>query len=265
MQPVIRFDHFEVNLSLGHLLRGNVRVHLRDQSFQMLAMLLERPGEVVTRDELRRRLWGEDVFVDFENGLNTAASRLREALGDSSTRPRFIDTLPKRGYRFIGRVTTPPPCEAGGPPRPRLLVLPFVSEADDPAQEHLCDAMTDEFITAMACLAPEHLAVIARTTAMHYKHTPKDIAGIGCDLGVDYVVEGTVRRTGERLVINVQLVQTSDQTHLFAKRCEADLDDIFDTQLSIAREMGLHIPSVADQWRADQAKACGERGQGQAR
>ncbi len=254
MPRVIRFGRFEVDLSLGQLRKGAVRVHLREQSFRVLATLLEQPGEIVTRDELRRRLWRDTVFVDFENSLNTAVGRLREALGDSAARPRFIETLPRRGYRFIGSVRPPPAGESKEGPRPRLLVLPLGNAGGGPAQEYFSDAMTDEIITALASLAPEHLAVIARTTAMHYKNTRKDVARIGREVGVDYVVEGTVRHAGERVAINVQLVQTSDQTHLFAKRYDAALGAIFDMQTSIAQEIGAHIPSLADQVRSARAR-----------
>jgi eukaryotic-like serine/threonine-protein kinase len=102
MSTLLRFDGFEVDLAAGRLFKAGSRIRLREQSFQVLAMLLERPGEVVTREDLRRRLWPTDVFIDFENSLNAAVARLREALGDSAERPRFVETLPKRGYRFIG-------------------------------------------------------------------------------------------------------------------------------------------------------------------
>jgi TolB-like protein/Flp pilus assembly protein TadD len=254
MPRVVRFDRFEVDLSLGQLRKGNVRVRLREQSFQVLATLLERPGEIVTRDELRHRLWRETVFVDFENSLNTAVGRLREALGDSAQRPRFIETLPRRGYRFIGSASARSAPAPESAPRPRLLVLPLVNVGGDPAQEYFGDAMTDEVITALASLAPQHLAVIARTTAMHYKNSRKDVARIGREVGVDYVVEGAVRHAGERVAINIQLVQTSDQAHLFAKRYDANLEAIFDMQTRIAREIGMHIPPLAGQVPSEQAR-----------
>ena len=105
---VLWFSDFEVDLDGGLLRRRGVRIKLRDKSFQVLAALLEHPGQVVTRLDLQRRLWSEDVFVDFENNLNAAVGRLREALGDSASHPRFIETLPKRGYRFIGTLSSEP-------------------------------------------------------------------------------------------------------------------------------------------------------------
>src|SRR5512135_1872046 len=128
MPQILRFECFEVDLEAGILRKRGMRVGLRDQPFQVLALLLERPGQVVTREELRRRLWSEDVFVDFDNGLNIAIARLRRALCDSAEHPRFIETLPKRGYRFIGTLSPLPsaaePCPAR---RSRLVVLPFLN------------------------------------------------------------------------------------------------------------------------------------------
>ena len=103
------FGDFSVDLSAGMLLKRGVRVRLREQSFQVLASLLEHPGRVITREDLQRRLWPADVFVDFENNLNAAIGRLREALGDCADHPRFIETLPKRGYRFIGTLVNEAP------------------------------------------------------------------------------------------------------------------------------------------------------------
>src|SRR5262249_40695425 len=103
----IRFGPYEADLAAGELRKNGRRVHLQDQPFQVLAALLARPGEVVTRDELRERLWSGHTFVDFDQGLNTAINKLREALGDSAAAPQFLETLPKRGYRFIFPVEKP--------------------------------------------------------------------------------------------------------------------------------------------------------------
>src|SRR5439155_8885877 len=100
----VRFGSFEVDLSTGELRKGGLKVKLHGQPFEVLAILLERPGEVVAREELQHRLWASDTFVDFEHGLNKAINKLREALGDSPDNPCFIETLPRRGYRFIGAV-----------------------------------------------------------------------------------------------------------------------------------------------------------------
>ncbi len=252
MSDLLRFDAFEVDLSAGQVRKRGIRISLRDQPFQVLATLLEHPGEVVTREELRRRLWHDNVFVDFENGLNIAIARLRTVLGDSAEHPRFIETLPRRGYRFIGEVLSPPVASEAEPAkRPRLIVLPFANLNGDPGQDYVSDAVTDEVITELAALAPENLGVIARTTAMRYRGARKDVARIGRELNVDYVVEGGVRREGELLSITVQLIRTGDQTHLFARRYEGELRDGFEMRTRIAEEIAAHLgaPPVAAEVR----------------
>ncbi len=226
-KKVIRFGEFEADLWAGSVFKAGTKVKLRQQAFMVLSMLLEHAGEVVTREELQRRLWPGDVIVDYEIDLNTLISRLREALGDSAERPRFIETLPKRGYRFLAAVFESPASQPALRRRIRLVVLPFLNTSGDAAEEYFSDAMTDELITAACQVAPEQLAVIARTTAMHYKRSEKDVAGIAHELGVDYVVEGGVRRSQNQVAMNLQLIQTTDQTHVFARKYDAELRDIF--------------------------------------
>jgi TolB-like protein/Tfp pilus assembly protein PilF len=242
---IVRFGHFEVDLAAGRLHKRRVRIGLREQSFQVLALLLERPGEVVTREQLQHRLWPGDVFVDFENNLNTAVARLREALGDSAEKPRFIETLLKHGYRFIAPVSEHPSFDdQTSLPPTRLVVLPFLNLSGDPTQEYFSDAMTDEIIAELAGLAPDALSVIARTTAMRYKGSHKDVARIARELGVEYVVEGGVRRIEEGIGLNVQLVRASSQAHVFARRYQAELRDIFKIESRVARDIASHIDNV---------------------
>src|SRR5512133_3815021 len=103
-ERVLRFGSFEANVRAGELRKRGLKVRLQDQPFQILVMLLERPGELVTRQEIHQKLWPADTFVGFDHGLNNAINRLREALGDSAETPRFIETLPRKGYRFIAQV-----------------------------------------------------------------------------------------------------------------------------------------------------------------
>ena len=164
------------------------------------------------------------------------------------TGPWYIETLPKFGYRFIGSVSAPvvPPDPA--PHRMfRIVVLPFLNSGGDPAQDYLGEAMTDEIIGALAALAPDSLAVIARTTAMHYRGTHKDVARIARELSVDYVVEGAVRRDAAVIVVNVQLIRVSDQAHVWAGRYETTLGGIFDLRHTIAGTIAarLQVPASA--------------------
>src|SRR5579884_4114250 len=134
---VIRFEAFEAHLRTDELFRSGRKVRLPNQCFRVLAALLERPGELVSREELRARIWPQGTRVEFDHGLNVAVNRLREALRDSADAPRFIETLPKRGYRFIGAVQSAelpqilapsPPAELGGIESP---TAPMASSGND--------------------------------------------------------------------------------------------------------------------------------------
>jgi TolB-like protein len=232
---IARFGEFEADLRAGQLRKRGVKLKLGGQSFEILAVLLERAGEVVTREDLRLRLWPGNVFVDFENNLNTAMARLRETLGDSADHPRFIETLPKRGYRFIASLAETRAV------RPRLLVLPFINLSGDPFQEYFSDAMTEELIGALAAVAPDDLAVIARTTAMYYKGRQKPVVMIGREVSADYIVEGSARRTDHRVVANLQLIRTADETHLWTQRYDIELDDLADVENEAARAIATQL------------------------
>ena len=238
---LLRFDCYEVDVAAGQLRKHGRRVRLRDQPWQVLAMLLEHPGEVVSREDLQRRLWPHDVIIDFENNLNTAIGRLREALGDSADRPRFIETLPRRGYRFVG--TVGPATETV--PHARVLVLPFVTSGTDSVQDCFCDAITAEIITELSAIAPSQLAVIARTTAMRYRGTHKNVARLGRELRLDYVVEGSVRRTGNCVTLIVQLVRAADETQVLARRFAGQVSEIFALERAAADVIAEQIGVVA--------------------
>src|SRR5271169_791562 len=106
-QPVIRFDVYELDVQAGVLRKNGMRIRCQEQPLQVLAALLERPGELVTREELRRRVWSQDTFVDFDHALNTAIKKIRASLNDDADSPRYVETIPRRGYRFVGHVEAP--------------------------------------------------------------------------------------------------------------------------------------------------------------
>jgi TolB-like protein/Tfp pilus assembly protein PilF len=239
-KQTIRFGPYVVDLRTGELRKKGLKVRLQGKSFQILAALLEHPGELVTREELRQRLWSCDTFVDWDNGLNTALTKLREALNDSAENPRYIETIPKRGYRFVAPVR-----EAGSHRLIMLVVLPFENLSDDTEQEYFSDGLTEEMITRLARLNPERLGVIARTSSMRYKKTNKRISEIARELNVDWVLEGSVRRGAERARITAQIIRAEDQSHLWAQSYDRDLRDILLVQtevaLAVAQEIRLKL------------------------
>src|SRR5947208_6340174 len=196
-------------------------------------MLLERPGDLVSRDEIRNRLWAGETFVDFNHSVNNAVTRLREASGDSGETPRYIETLPRRCYRFVQNV------ESREDRIRSLAVLPLENLSHDPEQEYFADGMTEALITSLAKISS--LRVISRTTVMHYKGVRRPLPEIARELGVQVVVEGTVLRSGEKARISVQLIETSSDTHLWAESYERDLRDILRLQSEISRAVAREI------------------------
>src|ERR1700740_2142620 len=177
----VKFGVFEADLSAGELRKNGLKIRLQDQPFQVLALLLENSGRVITRKRLRQKLWWADTFVDFDNGLNTAINKIREALGDSAEKPRFVETLPRRGYRFIG---VPPAAPNVTSERIQsLVVLPMEDISRDPEQEYFADGLTEALITNLAKISA--LRVVSRTTAMQYKGARKTGPEIARELGVD--------------------------------------------------------------------------------
>jgi TolB-like protein len=230
-----RFGPFEIDLEGRRLLKSGKAITLREQSFQVLAALMERPGEIVTREELRKRLWSSDTFVDFEVALNSAVSRLRDALGDSANSPSFIETIPKRGYRFVAPI----------PKRPTLAVMPFVNQTGDAKDEYFSDGLTDELIRGLSRI--QGLRVTAGSVVFRFKGQRCDARQIGKELGVEAVLEGSVWRTGDRIRISVNLVGVKDGFNLWAQRFNSNLDDVLSIQdevcSAVAETMNIRLAS----------------------
>ena len=232
--PIIQFGAFEVDLASHELRKHGLRVRLEEKPFQILKLLLEQPGSLVTRSALRERLW-PNTFVGYEHGLNTAVNKLRDLLGDSARSPRFIETLPRLGYRFLAPVITP-----GKPAavKKMLLVLPFENLSGESKHEYFADGLTEEIICQLGQLNPKRLGVIARTSAIQYKSTKKSIGEIAAELNVDCVLEGSIRCDGQRLRITGQLIEARDQTHLWSATYDRFLLDVLDVQTDVARQIG---------------------------
>jgi len=283
-----RLDPVErVLLSDGH------PVSLTPKAFETLLELVEHSGHILEKDELLKRVW-PDTFVE-EGTLVQNISCLRKILGAAPDGSAYIETIPRRGYRFThnvqridasgdeiqiapartgpaavsgvaptrvnlrgmtgltlgvllavgvvayvarGRIWNTAPASSG---KVMLAVLVFENLSGDPQQEYLSNGLTEELITRLGSLEPNRLGVIARTSAMKYKDSHKDVRQISRELGVDYILEGSVRRDGERVRITAQLIQVKDQTHLWAKEYDRNLKDILELQSEVAGEVAREI------------------------
>jgi len=298
-EATIRFGEFELALKSGELRKNGDVVRLQPQPFKVLAFLASHPGQTVTRQEIQKEVWDGETFVDFEHGLNFCIKQIRNALGDNAQSPSLIETLPRRGYRFIAQVESlngtqtiipepgallqsqiaesvidksPPdastltaksfsravaliiaivlvaliaayfvwrgPGKHSAPgAKVMLAVLPFENLSGDSEQDYFSDGMTEEMIARLGQLQPQTLGVIARTSAMTYKGANKDIARIGRELGVGFVVEGSVRRDQDTVRITAQLIQVSDQTHLWSESYDRATGDALSVQRQVANQI----------------------------
>jgi TolB-like protein/Tfp pilus assembly protein PilF len=248
LRTTVRFGIFEADFRAGELRKLGIKLKLQEQPLQILQILLEHPGEIVTRDELRQKIWPADTFVDFEQGLYNSVRRLRDALSDSADKPRFIETLSRRGYRFIGTINATPRQFQS------LAVLPLENLTRDPEQDYFAEGMTEALITTLAKIG--ELRVVSRTTAMLYKGVRKPLPEIARELGVDVIVEGTALRADDRVRITVQLIDAPREAHLWAESYERDLRDVLALQgelaQAIAREIRIKLTPI-DQARVAKA------------
>lgn len=254
-ERLLRFGSFALDVRARELRSGSARVRLQDQPFEILRMMLDRPGEVVTREDLRRRLWPNGTFVDFEHSLNAAVKRLRAALGDDADNPRFVETLPRRGYRFIARVEEADEAaleddRAPAPKRVRLVVLPFANLSDDVGQDYFVDGLTEEMIAQLGRFCG-NLGIIARHSSMVFKQTSCRVSEIGETLRAEYVLEGSVRRDGDRVRITARLVETRGETQLWTETYDRHLTDWLTVQADVAAGIAssLAIELVCDKRR----------------
>jgi TolB-like protein len=244
----IQFGPFELDIGGYRLTRAGEPVRLERIPMDLLILVAQARGQLVSRDEIIQRLWGGVAHVDTENGINTAVRKIRRALGEDVHSPEYIETVVGKGYRF--RYPLPPhPVQAhrSEPPRTMLAVLPFENLSGDPGQEYFSDGLTEETIARLAQMAPQTLGVIARTSAMTYKQTRKTVAQIGAELNVHYVLEGSVRGESERVRITAQLIRVQDQAHVWAHSFDSRLDSILgvhgEIAAAIAEQVKLRVGS----------------------
>jgi TolB-like protein/DNA-binding winged helix-turn-helix (wHTH) protein/Tfp pilus assembly protein PilF len=306
INETIRFADYELNPQTYRLSRAGHTLRLERIPTEILIFLIERKGELVSREKIAEKIWGKDVFVDTDNSINGAVRKIRQALKDDAEQPRFIQTITGRGYRFVGdivgresasltpsrgngfapivsRAALPQASSAtaadSSPQRriqPRVLVaaalafvflllvagwaawsksqktssppgkfmlavLPFENLTGDASQEYFSDGLTEEMITQLGGLDPQRLGVIGRTSVMHYKGTRTPLDQISRELGVRYVLEGSVRRDGGKVRITAQLIQSQDQTHLWAREYDRELIELLAVQREIAQEIAQEV------------------------
>jgi TolB-like protein len=254
----VRFGRYRVDLGRRELWRDESLIHLGNRALDILCALVSAKGEVVTKDELMAQVWS-GLAVE-ESNIHVQVSALRKALDEGSDAQGHVVTVPGRGYRFIGLQPQPPADRGEGdarqglllPDRPSIAVLPFANLNSDPEQEYFADGIVEEIITALSRM--RWLFVIARNSSFTYKGRVVDVKQVGRELGVRYVLEGSVRKAANRVRITAQLIDTLTGAHLWADRLEGALDDIFDLQDQVTeRVVGATAPKL-EQAEIERAK-----------
>jgi DNA-binding winged helix-turn-helix (wHTH) protein/TolB-like protein/Tfp pilus assembly protein PilF len=285
---VLRFGVFELDLRRQELRRGGVLIKLSPQQFRVLRMLAERGGQICTREEIQREIWGSEVFVDFDRGLNVCVAAIRSALNDDSEAPRFVQTVPRQGYRFVAPVeqvaapAAPQPKPAAKPRywwwiaavagclvpgiatyvlfvpghSTRLAVLPFENLTGEAADAPVALGLTDELTTQLGAADPARLAVIGRTSASRYAAHKAGLA----ELAVDYVIEGSIRTEAGATRIAVRLVEARGQTQVWNNTFQSAGSGRLELQETVAAGVARAVtarlfprsaPPVASPYSAD--------------
>jgi adenylate cyclase len=249
---VFQFNGYVLDVARGCLRTGDREIGLRPKSFEVLCCLVENADRLVTKDKLFEAVWPNVVVSD--EALTQCISEVREAIGDR--RQTMIKTMPRRGYRFVAHVSQDDPTEyagarsrtAGGVEvagsegarrdslsveRPSIAVLPFINLSGDPQQEYFSDGITDDIITELSRFS--ELSIIARNSVFQYKGKTLDVRHVGRELGVRYVLEGSVQRDVSRVRINAQLIDSVTGTHRWAERYDRELSSIFAVQDEVTR------------------------------
>jgi TolB-like protein/Flp pilus assembly protein TadD len=247
----MRFGAFEVNLEARELRKSGLRLRLEEKPMQILELLLERPGQVVSRKLLQEKLW-PDTIVNFEFGLNTAVNKLRLALGDTAGNPRYVETVPKRGYRFIasmGALVATAIEAPQQPPEVSVAVLPFQNVSSAPELEYLCDGISEAVIHGLS--QAHRLRVVAWNTVRRYKGKEIDPRIAGKNLQVGAVLMGKVDQKAGAVALSAELVEAETGWRLWGHQCTRPIGELLDLQEEIARQVALKLqPQQSDAGRA---------------
>ena len=237
---------YRIDLSDERLWLGNQPISIGNKAFQILRLFVNNPNRLLTKNDILDTVWG-DICVS-EGLIKEYVHDLRMALGDDPKCPRFIETIRGRGYRFLGGVqiveqTADSTFEPSASTElPSLVVLPFTNLSNDPGQDYFSDGITDDIITELSRF-PE-LSVVARNSAFTFKNRPADITHIASELGVNYVMEGSIQREKNRLRVTAKLVETDSGRHIWGEKYDRELKDIFELQ----DDLTMHVVgSIAPQ------------------
>ena len=235
-----KFGEYSVETDRLELLQADLVIPLQPQAFSLLVFLIENANRVVLKDEIIETVWQGRIVSD--GTLNARINALRRALNDDGVSQSVIKTFPRQGFRFVAKL-----CEARSElasftpilnmpiPRASIAVLPFVNIGADQEQEYFADGLTEDLITDLGKI--RDLFVIARNSSFSYRNSPKNVVQIGQELAVGHILEGSVRKAGNRIRINAQLIDASNGGHVWAERYDSDVQDIFALQDEIAAKI----------------------------
>jgi DNA-binding winged helix-turn-helix (wHTH) protein/TolB-like protein len=256
---------FDFEPATRELRREGVPVRLQAQPAQVLAVLLDHAGEIVTRDELRRAVWGTDTFVDFDRGLNFCIAQIRAALGDSAESPRFVRTIPKQGYQFVAPVgptaVAAPALVATGSSRkgyllavalalavgallalrsvqrtpPNIAILRFDNETGSPEMDRFTDGLSDAVVAELTAAAGPRFGIIGNAAILRRPRSQRDLPAIGASLNARYIIMGQVQRNASHIRVLAHLIRLPEQTHLWVVRLDRDIADPLETENDFAR------------------------------
>jgi DNA-binding winged helix-turn-helix (wHTH) protein/TolB-like protein len=265
-----RFGAFEFDTATGELRREGREVRLQSQPAQVLRLLVEHAGEVVTRDTLRAAIWGDDTFVDFDKGLNFAIGQVRAALGDSAEAPTYVRTFPKRGYQFIAPVEEAAPAprvamrrsvwiaatafglvlvaaagwmwQARGPGAARTIaIVPFDNETGASDLDGFAQNLTDSVVAELTASGVGRYAIVGNAAALRVPRARRDLVSLGASLHAGYVVIGQIQRSGPRIRVLAHLIRLPAQTHVWVTRVERTLDDPSSVTSEISRQISSEL------------------------
>src|SRR3954467_259705 len=240
---ILRFDSFELDTGSGELRRNGDRLKLPPQPFRVLELLVRRSGDIVPRAEIRERIWCDDTFVDFEQGLNFCIRQIREAVGDNADAPRFIETLPRRGYRFLLPVETSSAVEPKAVTR--LIVLPFRMLRPDLETDFLSFSLPDALTTSLSGL--RSLAVRSSLAASRFSGGAHDLKTIAREADVDLIVTGTLLSAGNEIRVNAQLTDAASGTLVWSHSTQTSIGNVFHLQDELTERVvnALSLPLSA--------------------